>query len=57
MPNTLIVSYDDTSGDIPVLIIGYRDDKNRAIEIINFYKGDEAKELWSKLTVRPKIEG
>lgn len=48
--DTILVSFDYTHGDIPVLIVG-RKDKGE-IDIINAFKGDEAKELYQKLTMK-----
>lgn len=48
--DTFLVSFDYTHGDIPVLIVG-RKDKGE-IDIINAFKGDEAKELYQKLTMK-----
>lgn len=46
--DTFLVSFDYTHGDIPVLIVG-RKGKGE-IDIINSFKGDEAKKLYQKLT-------
>ena len=50
--NTFIVSYDDKSGDIPVLIIGTKN-KN-SVEIVNAYQGDEATKIYKSLVTRNK---
>ena len=47
--DTLLVSFDYTNGDIPVLIVGRRG-KELEIDIVNAFKGDEAKELYQRLT-------
>lgn len=48
--DTFLVSFDYTHGDIPVLIVG-RKEKGE-IDIINAFKGEEAKELYQKLTTK-----
>ena len=47
--DTFLVSFDYTNGDIPVLIVG-RLGKELEIDIVNAFKGDEAKELYQRLT-------
>ena len=47
--DTFLVSLDYTNGDIPVLIVGRRG-KELEIDIVNAFKGDEAKELYQRLT-------
>ena len=49
MLDSVIVSYDDSSNDEPILIVGKKR-KNKSVEIINAMSGDEAKELYTKLT-------
>lgn len=46
--DTILVSFDHTHGDIPVLIVGRK--SKSGIDIINAFKEDEAKELYQKLT-------
>lgn len=46
--DTFLVSFDYTHGDIPVLIIGRKGEK-KEIDIINAFKGDEAKDLYDLL--------
>lgn len=46
--DTFLVSFDYTHGDIPVLIVGRKGEK-REIDIINAFKGDEAKDLYDLL--------
>lgn len=46
--DTFLVSFDYTHGDIPVLIIGRKGEK-KEIDIINAFKGDEAKDLYDML--------
>lgn len=48
--DTFLVSFDYKHGDIPVLIVG-RKEKGE-IDIINAFKGEEAKELYQKLTTK-----
>ena len=47
--DNFLVSFDYTNGDIPVLIVGRRG-KELEIDIVNAFKGDEAKELYQRLT-------
>ncbi len=51
--DTFLVSFDYAHGDIPVLIVGRRGIK-KEIDIINAFKGEEAKELYQKLTTTKK---
>lgn len=46
--DTFLVCFDYTHGDIPVLIIGRKGEK-KEIDIINAFKGDEAKDLYDLL--------
>lgn len=47
-----IISIDFTHGkDITVLIVGKKQ-PNQAIEVVNAFQGEEAIELWTKLTVK-----
>ena len=48
MNDAIIVSYDDHSNDVPILIVG-RKKLNESTEIINAFDGDEAKELYERL--------
>lgn len=48
--DTFLISFDYTHGDMPVLIVG-RKGKSE-IDIINAFKGKEAKELYQKLTTK-----
>ena len=48
MNDAIIVSYDDHSNDVPMLIVG-RKRLNESTEIINAFDGDEAKELYERL--------
>lgn len=49
--DTFLVSFDYTHGDVPVLIVGRRE-KEKEIDIVNAFKGNEAKELYQKLTTK-----
>ena len=51
MADAVIVSYDNDSGNIPILIVG-RKPRGKAIEIINAFEGEEATTLYDKLTSR-----
>lgn len=48
--DVLLVSFDHTHGDIPVLVVGRKD--KGGLDIINAFKGEEAKELYQKLTAK-----
>lgn len=49
---SVIVSWDFSHGkDVGVLIVGEKR-MNQSVDIINAYKGEEAYELYKKLTVR-----
>lgn len=56
MIDSVIVSYDNQSNDEPILIVG-RKRKNQSVEIINAFQGDEAVELYTRLTTVKKPEG
>lgn len=51
MTDAVVVSYDNDSGNIPILIVG-RKARGKAIEIINAFEGEEATTLYDKLTSR-----
>lgn len=53
--NTFLVSFDYRHGDIPVLIVGRRG-KEKEIDIINAFQGEEAEELYRKLTTNQRKE-
>ena len=55
MVGSVIVSYDNQSNDIPILIVG-RKRKNQSVEVINAFQGDEDVELYTKLTTVKKSE-
>lgn len=48
MADVILVGYDNTSGDIPVLTVGRKE--GNVIDIFNAFQGDEAVELYKKLT-------
>ena len=49
---SLLVGYDFSSnGDVPVLIVGRKKAKE-SVEVINAFQGEEAVELFKKLTER-----
>lgn len=49
---SVIVAFDHKEGcDNAVLIVGQKDPK-QDVTIINAFQGEEAKELWKKLTVK-----
>lgn len=57
MNDAIIVSYDDHSNDVPILIVG-RKRLNESTKIINAFDGDEAKELYERLvTVKGDLNG
>ena len=56
MIGSVIVSYDNQSNDIPILIVGKKR-LNQSVEIINAFQGDEAIELYNRLTTVKKSEG
>lgn len=49
MTTSIIVSYDDSSKDNPILIVGKKI-MNKPTRIINAIHGNEAKELYTRLT-------
>ena len=52
MPDTLLVSYECSNGvDVGVLIVG-RKKPNQAVDIINAFQGEEAEELYKRLTTK-----
>jgi hypothetical protein len=48
MNPVLMIGFDNGSGDIPVLTVGAKKSKDKLI-LLNVFKGDEAKELYTKL--------
>ena len=55
--SSIIVSYDASeNGDETILLVGKKN-PNEIIKIVNAFQGEEAKDLWKKLTERnEKIE-
>lgn len=52
--SSIILSYDASeNGDEPILLVGKKN-PNKPIKIINAFQGEEAKDLWKKLTERSK---
>lgn len=49
MISSVIVSFDDQSNDESILIVGKKR-KNESVEIINAIQGNEATELYKRLT-------
>lgn len=55
--SSIIVSYDASeNGDETILLVGKKN-PNEIIKIINAFQGEEAKNLWKKLTERSKKIG
>lgn len=55
--SSIIVSYDASeNGDEPILLVGKKN-PNETIKIINAFQGEEARDLWKKLTERSKNIG
>ena len=44
----------DFEGDHGVLIVGRQNRKKGAVDIINAFQGEEAMELYTKLTTKPE---
>ena len=51
MCDAIIISYDNSSNDVRILIVG-RKAKGEAIDIINAFQGIEATALYSRLVTR-----
>lgn len=49
MINSMIISFDDQSNDEPIMIVGTKR-MNQSVEIVNAFQGEEAVELYKKLT-------
>ena len=50
--SSIIVSYDASeNGDETILLVGKKN-PNEIIKIVNAFQGEEAKDLWKKLTER-----
>ena len=57
LSDTVLVSFDrESPASDPILIVG-RKRKNQSVEIINAFQGDEAVELYNRLTTVKKSEG
>lgn len=56
MITSVIISFDDQTNDEPIMIVGTKR-MNQSIEIINAFQGDEAIELYKRLTTRKDKEG
>lgn len=55
--SSIIVSYDASeNGDETILLVGKKN-PNEIVEVINAFQGEEAKDLWKKLTERSKKIG
>ena len=46
----LIICYDDKSGKLPILTVGQKKWQGPGVELINWFEGSEATELYEKLT-------
>ena len=52
MTDSILVAFDTTGGkDKDILIVGKKR-PNESVEIINAFQGEEAIELWNRLTVK-----
>lgn len=48
---SMVVSFDDQSNDKPIMIVGKKSNKmNQSLEIVNAFQGEEALELFKRLT-------
>lgn len=48
---SMVVSFDDQSNDEPIMIVGKKSRKmNQSLEIVNAFQGEEALELFKRLT-------
>ena len=57
LSDTVLVSFNrESPTSDPILIVG-RKRKNKSVEIINAFQGDEAVELYNRLTTVKKSEG
>lgn len=57
LSDSLLIGFDrETPTSDPVLIVG-RKRKNQSVDIINAFQGDEAVELYNRLTTVKKSEG
>lgn len=56
MISSMIISFDDQSNDEAIMIVGTKR-MNQSVEIVNAFQGDEAVELYKRLTARKDKEG
>lgn len=49
--SSVIVAFDHKDDDKAILLVGQKNPK-QDVAIINAFEGEEAKELWKKLTVK-----
>ena len=57
MIDSLLICIDTSTGkDNEVLIVG-RKRKNQTLEIVNAFQGEEAVDLYKKLTTKPEKKG
>ena len=55
--SSIIVSYDASENEDETILLVGKKNPNETIKIINAFQGEEAKDLWKKLTERnEKIE-
>lgn len=47
--DVLLVSFDYAQGDIPVMVVGRRENGGRGFSVLNAFKGDDAKDLYEML--------
>ena len=57
MIDSAIINYDKSNGDIPVLTVRRVSSNDRVVTIVNVFQGDEATELYNRLTTVKKSEG
>ena len=57
MIDSVTIGCDKSSGDIPVLTVGRVNSIDRSVTIVNAFQGDEAIELYNRLTTVKKSEG
>lgn len=53
----LMVGYDHKEGDSPTLVIGRTNPTTKEVDILNIFKGDEAFNLYKKLSTPHTFEG
>lgn len=49
--DVILVGWDHSHGDIPVLIVG-RKSAGESVDIINQFEGDEARALYERLVIK-----